>query len=65
MRVATISLVSVVCLLGVILGIHANGYGGYGGGYAYMPVGYGGGYGGGGWGNGALRKYTVFPQIKC
>jgi len=59
MRVATISLVSVVCLLGVILGIDANGYGG-GGGFAYMPAAYGGGYGGGGGGgigNGGLRKY--------
>lgn len=50
------SLVSVVCLLGVIMGTQANGYGG---GYTYMPIGYGGGYGGGGgggWGNGAFRK---------
>ena len=54
MKVATVSLLSIVCLLGVILGIQANGYGA--GGYSYVPVSpaYGGG-GGGGWGNGGFR----------
>jgi hypothetical protein len=53
MKVATISLLSIVCLLGAFLGIEANGYGG---GYSYVPVspGYNGG-GGGGFGNGGFR----------
>lgn len=58
MKVATMSLLSIVCLMGAIIGIQAN----YGGGYSYMPVpyGYGGsGGGGGGWGNGGFRKWTL------
>lgn len=58
MKVTTMSMLSLVCLMGVILGIHANGYGGAA--YSYYPVspGYYGG-GGGGWGNGGFRTYTI------
>ncbi|KAL4219330.1 hypothetical protein ACF0H5_021910 [Mactra antiquata] len=63
MKVATMSLLSIVCLIGVILGVQAN----YGGGYNYMPVpyGYGGGYGGnsGGFGNGGFLALIGFLFI--
>ncbi|KAH3792213.1 hypothetical protein DPMN_145704 [Dreissena polymorpha] len=62
MKVATVALLSVVCVLGAIIGAQAN-YGfGYGD-YNYVPIGYGGGFGnnnggnnGGGFGNGGWRK---------
>lgn len=66
MKVATMSVLSLVCLMGVILGIHANGYGG-GAAYSYYPVSpgyYGAGGGGGGWGNGGFRTYTILNNFK-
>merc|ERR1711860_406047 len=58
MKVATMSLISMVCVLGIVLGIQAAGYGGGAANY-----GYGGGYGGGsggGLGNGALLALIGF-----
>merc|ERR1712179_627998 len=52
MKVATISLLSLTCLLGLIFGIYADGYGQSMGGYSYQAMPYYGGYPGYGYGYG-------------